>query len=49
MRADRIYFVKGRLKFSGSKTACPFPSAVIVFGETKQPEIYAMTSGGEAI
>ena len=47
MRADRIYFVKGRLKFSGAKNACPFPSAVVVFGEERQPKIGAMTSGGK--
>ena len=31
MKAKEIYFVKGRLKFGGSKNAAPFPSAVIVF------------------
>ena len=48
MRADKIYFVKGRLKFSGAKNACPFPSAVVVFGEKSPPEIFVMTSKGEA-
>ena len=31
MRAKSIMFVKGRLKFGGSKNAAPFPSAVVVF------------------
>ena len=31
MKADEIYFVKGRLKFGNSKNAAPFPSAVVVF------------------
>ncbi len=26
-----IRFIKGRLKFGGSKNAAPFPSAIIVF------------------
>jgi phage N-6-adenine-methyltransferase len=26
-----LYFVKGRLKFGGSKNAAPFPSAVVIF------------------
>ena len=33
MKADEIYFVKGRLKFgnANNKNAAPFPSAVVVF------------------
>ena len=31
MRSDLIYFVKGRLKFGGSKNSAPFPSMVVVF------------------
>ena len=31
MKANEIYFVKGRLKFGNSKNAAPFPSAVVVF------------------
>jgi hypothetical protein len=27
-----IEFIKGRLKFGGSKNSAPFPSAVVVFG-----------------
>ena len=28
---QRIYFLKGRLKFSNSKTPAPFPSMIVVF------------------
>jgi len=31
MKGD-IEFIKGRLKFGGSKNSAPFPSAVVVFG-----------------
>jgi len=31
MEADEIRFLKGRLKFGGSKNSAPFPSAIIVF------------------
>jgi phage N-6-adenine-methyltransferase len=31
MKAKQIRFVKGRLKFGGSKNAAPFPSAVVIF------------------
>ena len=34
MRSQRIYFIKGRLKFGGSDTSAPFPSAVVVFDGT---------------
>jgi hypothetical protein len=27
-----ITFIRGRLKFGGSKNAAPFPSALVVFG-----------------
>ena len=30
-KADDIRFIKGRLKFGGSKNPAPFPSAVIVY------------------
>jgi phage N-6-adenine-methyltransferase len=26
-----VYFIKGRLKFGGSKNSAPFPSAVVIF------------------
>ncbi len=28
----KIEFIKGRLKFSGSKTSAPFPSMIVTFG-----------------
>jgi len=31
MKATEIRFIKGRLKFGGSKNSAPFPSAVVVF------------------
>lgn len=31
MKAKEIRFIKGRLKFGGSKNSAPFPSAVVVF------------------
>lgn len=31
MRAKEIRFIKGRLKFGGSKNSAPFPSAVVIF------------------
>ena len=31
MKAQEIRFIKGRLKFGGSKNSAPFPSAVVVF------------------
>ena len=31
MKADRIIFIKGRLKFQGAKNGAPFPSCVVIF------------------
>ena len=31
MKAKEIRFIKGRLKFGGSKTSAPFPSAIAIF------------------
>ena len=31
MKAQAIYFVKGRLKFGNGSNSAPFPSAVVVF------------------
>ena len=28
-----VEFIRGRLKFGGSKNSAPFPSAVVIFGE----------------
>jgi len=36
MKAELVYFVKGRLKFGNSQNSAPFPSAVVVFN--KLPE-----------
>lgn len=33
-KATEIRFVKGRLKFGGSKQSAPFPSAIVVFDYT---------------
>lgn len=34
MKAKEIRFIRGRLKFGGSKNSAPFPSCVIVFTPT---------------
>ena len=31
MQADEIRYIRGRLKFGGSKNSAPFPSAVIIY------------------
>ena len=31
MKAKEIRFIKGRLKFGGSKNSAPFPSAIVIF------------------
>lgn len=31
MKATEIRFIRGRLKFGGSKNSAPFPSAIIIF------------------
>jgi len=53
MKANEIYFVKGRLKFGDSKNSAPFPSAVVVFrsGYTSLmggnfPKMFTMTTKG---
>ncbi len=35
MKAQAIYFLRGRLKFGNSKNSAPFPSAVVVFSSNK--------------
>ncbi|MBA8760793.1 adenine methyltransferase [Staphylococcus schleiferi subsp. coagulans] len=37
-KASEIRFIKGRLKFGGSKNSAPFPSALVVFLEVKQTQ-----------
>tara|TARA_B100001123_G_scaffold74689_1_gene84108 strand:+ start:5577 stop:6053 length:477 start_codon:yes stop_codon:yes gene_type:complete len=40
MKAQEIYFVRGRLKFGDSENSAPFPSAVIVFeSDQARPQI----------
>lgn len=36
MKADEIRFIKGRLKFGGSKNPAPFPSCIVVFQGCKK-------------
>lgn len=36
MKANEVYFVKGRLKFGDSANSAPFPSAVVVFSSGSQ-------------
>ena len=31
MKAERVYFIKGRLKFGSQTNSAPFPSAVVIF------------------
>ena len=40
MKADEVYFVKGRLKFGDSSNSAPFPSAVIVFDGSNERQIF---------
>lgn len=35
MKAKEIRFIKGRLKFGGSKNSAPFPSCIVIFGKEK--------------
>ena len=44
MRADEIYFIKGRLKFGASVNSAPFPSAVVVFADEFKPRLHTMQS-----
>ena len=37
MKAEKVYFVKGRLKFGNSSNSAPFPSAVVVFNSKDNP------------
>tara|TARA_R100000008_G_scaffold57544_1_gene35589 strand:- start:2137 stop:2628 length:492 start_codon:yes stop_codon:yes gene_type:complete len=40
MKADEVYFVKGRLKFGDSENSAPFPSAVVVFYGSSDRQIF---------
>ena len=54
MRAHRIIFVKGRLKFGNQTNSAPFPSAIVVFktgfralfNGGNYPKIYTMNTKG---
>lgn len=35
MKAKEIRFIKGRLKFGGSKNSAPFPSCVVIFSPSR--------------
>jgi len=52
MKAREIYFVKGRLKFSGSANSAPFPSAVAVFhngAPPHGPRVYSINRQGKIL
>jgi site-specific DNA-methyltransferase (adenine-specific) len=40
MRADEVYFLKGRLKFGECDNSAPFPSAIVVFDACNQRQIF---------
>jgi len=42
MKADEIYFIRGRLKFGNSMNSAPFPSAIIVFADEIKPKLYTI-------
>ena len=41
MKAEMVFFIKGRLKFGDSENSAPFPSAVVVF--SKRPQGWGCT------
>ena len=38
MNASEVYFIRGRLKFGNNSNSAPFPSAVVVFEESRLPQ-----------
>ena len=38
MKADEIWFIKGRLKFDDQKGSAPFPSAIVIFNAKKNKQ-----------
>jgi site-specific DNA-methyltransferase (adenine-specific) len=44
----KIEFVKGRVKFVGTKNGAPFPSAVVVFRNAKTPPLPLRNAADEA-
>ena len=47
--ASTICFIRGRLKFGGSKDSAPFPSALIVFGECDYTQIKQLKQLGSLV
>lgn len=47
MKADEIYFIKGRLKFGDSTNSAPFPSAVIIFSNDFKPKVGTMKNSDD--
>lgn len=42
MKATELRFIKGRVKFGGSKSGAPFPSVIAVWGTPRVPTISIM-------
>lgn len=42
MQAHTVMFIKGRLKFGGSKNPAPFPSALVVFDGNDNTEFHSL-------
>lgn len=51
LRANEIWFIRGRLKFNDDKGSAPFASAIIIFDpeNTNQQKIYSKLSSGDDI
>ena len=47
--ATIVCFIKGRLKFGGSKDSAPFPSALVVFGKVDKEQRKSLNSLGKVI
>jgi site-specific DNA-methyltransferase (adenine-specific) len=47
MKAEMVFFIKGRLKFGDSSNCAPFPSAVVVF--SRRPEGWGCAPGMGAL
>ena len=47
--AKEIMFIKGRLKFGGSKNSAPFPSAIIIFNNNKDRVVSTSDKTGKYI
>ena len=47
MKAEMVFFIKGRLKFGDSENSAPFPSAVVVF--SKRPQGWGCAPGMGAL